>query len=326
MQEERFQWVIRDWFICDERFRKSMIELGPIEEICREMYKLANEDHTHHITPDEIRVYRNNWWIRSRCDRKTSSTRIRRRTCHSQIATHDEFDRKNSFGRVIFSFLKPGEDLRMDIKILEDLYQVTIERGNLSNRHHQVIQQRIMVDLGLLKSGKSGTAEHDRSGKPEKTSWDKLQKVDPHREEPLFGGNAHSARYGELIHDRTGKPVSVNPQEGGKFRKFRHGQWRSRICEQSQRPSAKQTEKNVECCRVRWRAFNNMENVYGCDDECGDIHGERISQLFKVLSRILKISRWNRCSMSQHNWLVTRKKSMGWTKFCMERILGHVCP
>ena len=35
------------------------------EEICREMDKLANEDHTHHITPDEIRVYRNNWWIRS---------------------------------------------------------------------------------------------------------------------------------------------------------------------------------------------------------------------------------------------------------------------
>ena len=29
------------------------------------MDKLANEDHTHHITPDEIRVYRNNWWIRS---------------------------------------------------------------------------------------------------------------------------------------------------------------------------------------------------------------------------------------------------------------------
>ena len=36
------------------------------EEICRETDKLANEDHTHHITPDEIRVYRNNWWIRSK--------------------------------------------------------------------------------------------------------------------------------------------------------------------------------------------------------------------------------------------------------------------
>ena len=37
-----------------------MIELDRSEEMCREMDKLANEDHTHHITPDEIRVYRNN--------------------------------------------------------------------------------------------------------------------------------------------------------------------------------------------------------------------------------------------------------------------------
>ena len=38
---------IHDWFIRDERFRKNMIELGRSEEICREMDKLANEDHTH---------------------------------------------------------------------------------------------------------------------------------------------------------------------------------------------------------------------------------------------------------------------------------------
>ena len=48
---------------------------------------------------------------------------------------------------------------------------------------------------------KSGAAEHDRSGKPEGIAWDALQKVDPSREEPLLGRNAHSARYGELIHD-----------------------------------------------------------------------------------------------------------------------------
>ena len=59
---------------------------------------------------------------------------------------------------------------------------------------------------------KSGAAEHDRSGKPEITSWNTLQKVDPHREEPLHGRNAHSARYGKLIHDGSGKPVSVNRQ------------------------------------------------------------------------------------------------------------------
>ena len=42
----------------------------------------------------------------------------------------------------------------MDIKILEDLLQVTIDRRNLRNRHYQVKQKRIMIVLGLLKSGK----------------------------------------------------------------------------------------------------------------------------------------------------------------------------
>ena len=67
---------------------------------------------------------------------------------------------------------------------------------------------------------KSGAAEHDRSGKPEVNSWDSLQKVDPHREEPVLGRNAHSARYGELIHDRTEKPVSENFQEQAHFENF----------------------------------------------------------------------------------------------------------
>ena len=40
-----------------------------------------------------------------------------------------------------------------------------------------------------------------------------MQKFDPHREEPLLGGNAHSARYGETIHDGSGKPETLNHQE-----------------------------------------------------------------------------------------------------------------
>ena len=56
---------IHDRFIRDEKFCENMFDVGRTEEICREMDKLANEDHTHHITPDEIRVYRNSWWIRS---------------------------------------------------------------------------------------------------------------------------------------------------------------------------------------------------------------------------------------------------------------------
>ena len=55
--------------------------------------------------------------------------------------------------------------------------------------------------------------EHDRSGKPEEISWHMMQKVAHHREEPLLGGSAHSARYGETIHDRTGQLVSEHYQE-----------------------------------------------------------------------------------------------------------------
>ena len=108
----------------------------------------------------------------------------------------------------------------MDIKILKDLFQVTIERRNLCNRHNQIMRKRIMVDLGLLKSGKVELRSTIDQGKPEVNSWDSLQKVDPYREEPLLGRNAHSARYGELIHDRTGQPVSVHYQEQAYSEKF----------------------------------------------------------------------------------------------------------
>ena len=67
---------------------------------------------------------------------------------------------------------------------------------------------------------KNGAAEHDRSRKPEKTSGDILQKVAPHREEPLLGGNAHSARYGETIHDGSGKLETVNHQKEANSEKF----------------------------------------------------------------------------------------------------------
>ena len=56
---------IHDRFIRDTWFRKTMLELGRTEEVIREMDKLANEDHTHIATGEELNVYRSNWWIRS---------------------------------------------------------------------------------------------------------------------------------------------------------------------------------------------------------------------------------------------------------------------
>ena len=40
-----------------------------------------------------------------------------------------------------------------------------------------------------------------------------MQQVAPHREEPLLDGNAHSAKYEEMIHDGSGQPESANYQE-----------------------------------------------------------------------------------------------------------------
>ena len=52
-----------------------------------------------------------------------------------------------------------------------------------------------------------------------KISWDAVQHVLPYHEE-LLDGNAQSVRYGEIIHDGSGKPDNVNYQEGAKSETF----------------------------------------------------------------------------------------------------------
>ena len=92
----------------------------------------------------------------------------------------------------------------MDIKILENLLQVTIDRGNVRTRHHQVIQKRIMVDLGLLKSGKVELRSTIDEGNLRQVLGIYCKKLTLIVKNLFSAGNAHSARYGEMIHDRTG--------------------------------------------------------------------------------------------------------------------------
>ena len=94
------------------------------------------------------------------------------------------------------------------------------EKYVLDDRTGQLVETSrsdyLHKDYGLSWSSqewKSGDGERDRSGKPEENSWGSLQEVDPHREEYLLGRTAHSARYEETIHDRTGQPVSENLQD-----------------------------------------------------------------------------------------------------------------
>ena len=98
---------------------------------------------------------------------------------------------------------------------------------------------------------KSGDGEHDRSGKPVKNSWDSLQKIDPHREEYLLGRNAHSARYGETIPDRTGQLVSENLQEQAYFENFVMGSDATEFVNQVRdqvRNRQKRMSSNAENC------------------------------------------------------------------------------
>ena len=56
---------IHDRFIRDEQFRSRRIQIGRTEDLCRQMDDLADEDHNHHLTPQEYYNYKSNWWLRS---------------------------------------------------------------------------------------------------------------------------------------------------------------------------------------------------------------------------------------------------------------------
>ena len=115
--------------------------------------------------------------------------------------------------RTSYGYQDPGKSVSSDDRT-----------GKLVEPSRQDYTQEYYGRSWSSQEWKSGAAEHDRSEKLEGISWDTLQKVDPHREEPLLGRNALSARYGETIHDRTVKLVSVHRQEQAYFEKLHHGQ------------------------------------------------------------------------------------------------------
>ena len=98
-----------------------------------------------------------------------------------------------------------------------------VDQGNLIDSFQQVIQNRIMIVLVLLKSGKVRLRRTIDRGKPDKTSWDMMQQICPHHGDALHDGNAHSVRYGEMIHDGSEKLDKVYSQEGADSETFAMG-------------------------------------------------------------------------------------------------------
>ena len=85
---------------------------------------------------------------------------------------------------------------------------------------------------------KSEVTAHDRSGQLDKTSWSMVQQVRPHHANFVMGSNA--AEFVNKVNDEV----------------------------------RKRQKRMLQRCRRRRRTFNDLENVYGCDDECSDIHGK----------------------------------------------------
>ena len=70
-----------------------------------------------------------------------------------------------------------------------------------------------MIVLGLLKSGKVRLRRTIDRGNLIKLIGMQCNKFCPHHGDALLDGNAHSVRYGEMIHDGSGQPDSANYQE-----------------------------------------------------------------------------------------------------------------
>ena len=111
----------------------------------------------------------------------------------------------------------------MDIKILKDLFQLTIERGNLWKRQDQIIYKRIMVDLGLLKSGKvelQSTIDRKNLRKILGIHCKKLTLI---VKNILSAGMRFLQGTERTIHDRTVQLVSENFQGQAHFENFMMG-------------------------------------------------------------------------------------------------------
>ena len=61
---------------------------------------------------------------------------------------------------------------------------------------------------------KTETTTYERSGRPDKTSWRTVRKVQPDHEEILLDGTAQPVRNGETLRDSSGRLGNVNRVNG----------------------------------------------------------------------------------------------------------------
>ena len=199
-----------------------------------------------------------------------------------------------------------------------------IDRGNLIDSRQQVIQNRIMIVLGLLKSGKVRLRRTiDRGNRIELLGM-RCNKFCPHHGDALLDGNAHSVRYGEIYHDRWGQLHSANYQEEPDSEAFVMGS-----------DAAEFVNELKDQVRKRQKGMSNVADSgeeHSIIWDCSWLRRwmrrhswDSISWITKTPSRIPQILPWRKCSTSQRSWEANRKRLIMWTKFIGKIIHGNSC-
>ena len=112
---------------------------------------------------------------------------------------------ENAFGRVVFNFIKlgrtsygyqdPGKSVAGDDR-----------SGKLERPSPPGYSKEDYGQSWSSQEWKSGAVANDRSGKPEKTSWDMMQQTAPHREERLAHFMMDRGNLRKLIHKKEQIP------------------------------------------------------------------------------------------------------------------------
>ena len=204
---------------------------------------------------------------------------------------------------------------RMDIKILKDLVQVTIERGNLCNRHHQVIQKRIIVDLGLLKSGKVELRSTIDRGSLRKCLGVRCEKLTPivrnffSSEMRILQGTESwfTIERGNLCQWITKN--RLNPQISS-WKVTQQNLWTKTKtkCEKRQKRTSNVADSGEEHSIIWWLFMAATMNA-------ATFSWERISRIIKIPLWIKQISPWRKCSTYLQNWWANKLRSSMWIRF-----------
>ena len=163
----------------------------------------------------------------------TISTRLRRRTSHSKIATNDELHYKCAVARIILDFSKSGWEKLWKSRSLEYKFWEEERWARLDTStdqfedsghyyHEQFLESFSSASRSKWDDDRAWSSEwktifetYERSGRLDKISCKMIRKVRPgvSREETLHDGTAQSVMNEVMRRDRPGRP-DIDSQDG----------------------------------------------------------------------------------------------------------------